>query len=242
MDIYKGILFISESGPEKYFYEGVDYYRYMDKLYIPKPPSELSTADVSALSEIRLKLGSEVIDLNYSLDVVEYLFSNLKLKPNSKVIDFGCGGGMLCNYLKESNSSNTISEVLGLDISQFAVKTFMNNHNDLEIKSISAVYFNDNTKLDFPDNYFDGVISSFVMHFNIFEEQMRELFRVLKPNSRFVYNDYVYYKYIGHTKKLVSILKNIGFEVEESVHSFKHPETKDIKNHKIITAIKPKIK
>jgi ubiquinone/menaquinone biosynthesis C-methylase UbiE len=239
MDIYKGLLFISEGGPEKYFYEGVDYYRYMDKLYIPKPPSELNQADVSALSEMRLKLGDEVIDLNYSLDVVKYLVSLLKLNSNSKVIDFGCGGGMLCNYLKESNSSNLTSEILGLDISSFAVKEFMNNHHDLDLKTISAVYFDGLTKLEYPDNYFDGVISSFVMHFNIFENQMAEMFRVLKPNGRFVYNDYVYHKYKGQTKKLILMLKNIGFEIEESVKSFKHPETKDIKNHKIITAIKP---
>ena len=241
MDIYKGLLFISEGGPEKYSYEGVDYYRYMDKLYIPKPPSELSKADVSALSEMRLKLGDEVIDLDYSLDVVRHLHSLLELNIDSKVIDFGCGGGMLCDFLKESNSSSLNSEVLGLDISQFAVKEFMKNHHDLDLNTISAVYFDDNTKLEYPDNYFDGVLSSFVMHFTIFESQMREIYRVLKPTGRFVYNDYVYNRYKGHTQKLISMLKNIGFEIEESVQSFKHPQTKDIKNHKIITAIKPSV-
>lgn len=241
MDIYKGLLFIPEGGPEKFFYEGINYYRYMDKLYIPKSPSELSIEDVSTLSEMRLKLGSEIIDLRYSLEVVENLFSHLMLEPNSKIIDFGCGGGMLCSYLKESNSINLISEILGLDISRFAVKEFMKNHNDLEIDTIRAMYFDNHVKLDYPDNYFDGILSSFVMHFSVFENQVIEMFRVLKPNGRFVYNDYVYNKYKGHTKKIITLLKKTGFEVEEFVESFKHPETKDIKNHKVIIAIKPKL-
>jgi len=239
VDIYKGLLFIPEGGPENFLYEGINYYRYMDKLYIPKSPSELSIEEVSTLSEMRLKLGDEVIDLRYSLEVVENLFLKLMLKPNSKIIDFGCGGGMLCNYLKESKSINLINEILGLDISRFAVKEFMKNHNDLEVNTIRSMYFDDRVKLDCPDNYFDGILSSFVMHFSIFENQVIEMFRILKPNGKFVYNDYVYNKYIGHTKKIIALLKKTGFEVEEYVESFKHFETKDIKYHKVIIAIKP---
>ncbi|MCZ8487764.1 hypothetical protein O9992_09605 [Vibrio lentus] len=42
------------------------YYRYMDKIYIPETPANLSKEDVSALSEIRIKLNGDVIDYSYT--------------------------------------------------------------------------------------------------------------------------------------------------------------------------------
>lgn len=239
MDIFDGLLFCQNGGEETIEYEGRTYYRYMDKLYIPTPPSLLNKSYVAALSEMRLKLGNEVIDLNYSIDVVELLYNELKPEPGDKLIDFGCGGGMLTSFLKERLNQNLPSQILGLDISKFALNEFSKNSLSLKCIEHNAIYFDENSNLEYTDNYFDGAISSFAMHFPIFEHQLGEIYRVLKPSSKFVYNDYVYSKYKGHTKNVVKNLEKVGFEVHFKTQAVKHSTTKDIKHHMFITAIKP---
>lgn len=240
MDIFNELLYSAQGGSEQILYDGKVFYRYMDKLYIPSPPALLSQSNVVALSEMRLRFGHEVIDFNYSLDVVGTLLERLSPLKDAKLIDFGCGGGMICSYLKKFSSAYSISEIVGLDLSSFAVIEFMRNHHDLDINRLNAHLFDNDIKLNYPDNYFDGAISSFVMHFNIYKNQMSELYRVLKPGAFFVYNDYIYNKYKGHTKKVISLLIQVGFIIEEDNSiSFKHPETNDIKNHRIIKVSKP---
>ncbi|HHB1565860.1 TPA: hypothetical protein ACN99F_003276, partial [Vibrio metschnikovii] len=82
-------------------------------------------------------------------------------------------------------------------------------------------------------------ISSFVMHFPIYDNQLEELFRVLKPNGCFVYNDYIYHKSAAHYKDIIKKLNNIGFIVDEETVSFTQPDTKTLKNHRIVRARKP---
>ena len=87
-------------------------------------------------------------------------------------------------------------------------------------------------------NSIDAILSSFVMHFTIYDNQLEELYRVLRNGGSFIYNDYVYNKYPFHTKKIINKLKDIGFNVYEETIDFQHPDTKDLKLHRIIKATK----
>ena len=64
-----------------------------------------------------------------SLDIgTDVLLNNLPIKPNGKVLDFGCGAGIIGSFLASINPS---IEVTGLDVSALAItsseQTFANN-------------------------------------------------------------------------------------------------------------------
>lgn len=238
MDIYNGILVVNGTGGPTFEHDGRTYYRYMDKIYIPKPPAELNKHDVSTLSEIRIKLGREIIDHGYSLAVVKQLYTMMSLPLKSRILDFGCGDGMFCSFVKNNKFESAFDLIVGADISSFAVKAFQANHEVLSGCDISGVLFDDERNLDFPDGYFDGVISSFVMHFHIYDNQFKELYRVLKRGSSFVYNDYIFHRYKGHSQRVIQALKDTGFKVMDSKASFKHPQTGEIKTHLMVSAFK----
>lgn len=238
MDMYKNLIYLNNPGEEKVQYNDITYYRYMDKIYIPNLPSELSQEDVSSLSEIRIKLNGDVIDYSYTKELISVLIERIPSVQRATLLDFGCGGGILSEILSENNCYG-INKVIGVDLCQFAVSTSIKSYNEVDGVEYEAHIFNSENTLPLDDCSVDGLISSFVMHFPIYDNQLKELYRVLSHGGRFVYNDYVYYKYPSHMKSILSRLKKVGFDVSEEVVEFRHPDTKDIKKHKLITATKP---
>ncbi|MFB9996248.1 hypothetical protein [Providencia rustigianii] len=66
MKSYNNILYSPTRSEEHLYINDNEYYRYMDNLYIPNVPSDLSLEDVISLSEIRIKLGKEIINYTYT--------------------------------------------------------------------------------------------------------------------------------------------------------------------------------
>lgn len=244
VEIYKNLLYVpappnGEVGlTENLIYDNKTYYRYMDTIYIPNTPSELSRDDVAALSEIRIKLNDEVIDYSYTKELISTLLGKLNDLPIDNIIDFGCGGGILSEVIEASKYRDKIKKVTSVDISNFAVTYARNKYKELDGIKHEAFVFDGAEPLDTASGSIDAVFSSFVMHFTIYENQLEEIYRVLKSGGSFVYNDYVYNKYPSHTKKIINRLKHIGFSVHEETVGFQHPDTKDLKLHKIIKATK----
>ncbi len=233
MELFNNLIYVTNSLDDTIIYNDHQYYRYMDKIYIPSPPSELNINDVSSLSEIRIRLNGDVIDYNYTESVIELIINESDIKKGDYVIDFGCGGGTSFNVFKKLNIK--LGKLIGLDISEFAVLTAEKVYSASDISTSSSIFGNEGT-IDECDNSVDAIISSFVMHFNIYENQIEELYRVLKPGGRFIYNDYVYHKYSGHSKKVMRMLESQGFTVEQKVVEFRAEGA--IKKHLIVRAIK----
>ncbi|UPR28188.1 methyltransferase domain-containing protein (plasmid) [Vibrio cyclitrophicus] len=231
MELFNNLIYVKNSLDDTIIYNERQYYRYMDKIYIPSPPSELNINDVSSLSEIRIRLNGDVIDYDYTESVIELIINNSDIKEDDYVIDFGCGGGTSFNVFSKLNIK--LGKLIGLDISEFAVLTAEKVYSS---DNASASVFGDEAVIDAGDNSVDAVISSFVMHFNIYESQLKELYRVLKVGGKFVYNDYVYHKYLGHSKRVIRMLEEQGFIVEQEVVEFRAEGV--IKKHLIVTAMK----
>lgn len=245
MEIYKNLIYVQtpegNQSPlsEELTVDQKTYYRYMDKIYIPELPAKLSKEDVSALSEIRIKLNGEVIDYSYTKELISTLIGKLENNPIENLIDFGCGGGILAEVLIEGEYTSRVKSVIGLDICSFAVKSSSKKYELLDNITHDAFLFDGTDSLNIKSNSIDAIISSFVMHFPIYDNQLEELFRVLKPNGGFVYNDYIYHKSVAHYKDIINRLTNIGFIVDEETVSFTQPDTKILKNHRIVRAKKP---
>ena len=109
---------------------------------------------------------------------------------NGKVLDVGCGYGQYSEVLGDN--------YIGIDLEKKALEVCRKRYPGKNFLEMDA------TKLNFPDNSFDLVISTIMFH-HLTEEQFvqatREIKRVLKPGGHFWLVDIVmpeYLKILGH--------------------------------------------
>jgi len=108
--------------------------------------------------------------------IAKKIAEHYKLENGCKILDIGCGKGFLVYEFKKIFPN---SEIIGLDISQYAIE-----NSKTEIKS-NLILGNANNLL-FEENYFDLVISLNTIHnlycFDLFQS-LKEIERVGKKNK-----------------------------------------------------------
>ncbi len=139
--------------------------------------------------------------MNESIEFAQYRAQSIKdlvpqlNKPTIQILDFGCGDGLLTNYLQTVFFEATVS---GADQSAVALE-----HAHITYPEISFTKIK-NHQLSFPDNSFDCVVASLVLHHIAREEHahwIAEIMRVLKPNGMFIvqelnpYNLFAYWRF-----------------------------------------------
>lgn len=160
--------------------------------------------------------GSDV----YKEHIERYIFAGQYVK-NKRVLDIACGTG----YGSEMLLSGGAKEVYGVDISQLAIDEASESYvlENLKFKQGSA------EKIEFPDNYFDVVVSfETIEHLDNRENFLREVMRVLRSDGIFIVSTpnriltscYLFYKTpfnkfhkIEYKKKEFLLILNKYFEV-----------------------------
>jgi SAM-dependent methyltransferase len=103
--------------------------------------------------------------------------------PNLKglsVISLGCGNGADARWLKD----NGAERVVGVDISSGLIDIAKAKHPDIEFQVM------DIEALDFPDESFDLVYSSLVLHYlDTWTKVLRDVRKILKPGGKFIFSD-----------------------------------------------------
>lgn len=89
---------------------------------------------------------------------VDNIIEIIDLKPNFKILDYGCGTGLVGFGL--SNETNT---VIGMDYSIGMVEKFNEKAKSLGFTNISAIQHNINEE-DLPQNEFDVIAISMTLH------------------------------------------------------------------------------
>lgn len=100
----------------------------------------------------------------------------LLINPNDVVLDIACGTGFGTDII----ASRTSGKVTGGDIAQEAIDECNGrwSRSNLEFKVL------DGTKLAFPDNYFDKIVSfETIEHTGQYREMAAEFARVLRPGG-----------------------------------------------------------
>ena len=153
---------------------------------------------------------------------VQDLLTNVQLKDNASILDYGCGTGFIAFALK-----NETNNVTGMDYSSGMIDVFNNKVAEFELDNIRAIKHNMNEE-ELPKEEFDLIISSKTMH-HIKDTNMffKKSYDALKDGGVLCINDLdkedgSFHKdqnndgveHYGYEKEeLFSIAKNLGFEV-----------------------------
>ena len=120
-----------------------------------------------------------------------FIYKNLDIGYNDKVLEFGCGFSYPYIYFSKFCEEFILSDDFSWCKRDYAIKdkldpntviTEAKKHFNVKPMQFSA------TKIPFPDNYFDKVYSISVMeHIEKDSKAMDEVYRVLKPGGKFVF-------------------------------------------------------
>ena len=146
------------------------------------------------------------------LHLRDKIIASIRWRGDERVLDVGCGHGMM---LLAAAKRLTSGRAIGIDIWSQADQADNNPEATLtnarleHVADRVEVQNADARSLPFPDNSFDVVVSSFVIH-NLNraadrEQVMREIARVLKPGGQLAIAD------IRHTSQYQRTLRSLGW-------------------------------
>jgi arsenite methyltransferase len=186
----------------------------------PKPNPIPASLSIGAAVVAAIVLLYAAVMLRSSLvgkkRVRDRLVAALALSGDERVLDAGCGLGLaLIGCARELTTGTAV----GIDL--WAAKDLSSNNPEATRANAAAegvadrvdVETGDITRLPFPDESFDAVISMTVLH-NIRsrderDHALREFVRVLKPGGRIAIFDLL------HTSRYTEILRGTGMKVED---------------------------
>jgi ubiquinone/menaquinone biosynthesis C-methylase UbiE len=100
------------------------------------------------------------------------------LVPGKKVLDLGCGTGIFTKVIHDWGG-----DVIGIDISESMIKIARNEYPDIKFFTLDA------EKTNFPDEEFDVVSSSLMIHYlDDLLILFKEVNRILKLNGFFIFS------------------------------------------------------
>ena len=178
---------------------------------------------------------------------VENINKIIKLKDNAKILDYGCGTGLVAFSL-----SNETNLVVGMDNSSGMVEQFNKKANELNYSNIKALK-HDIDEEDLKENEFDLIITSMSLHHiknaNIF---IKKAYEALKKDGFLCINDLdkedgTFHKkhnndgifHFGFDKnELITIVKDVGFKITD--YKIVHTEKREDREFPIFNLIAQK--
>ncbi|MFA5404221.1 MAG: class I SAM-dependent methyltransferase [Ignavibacteria bacterium] len=154
------------------------------------------------------------------------LLDTIKIKPNIKVLDIGCGTGFplfeLAGRLGES------SKIYGIDTWDKAINKVRNKISLYELKNIDAINC-EAERLPFENDFFDLTVSNNgINNVQDLEKTLSECYRTLKPCGQFVFTFNLPYSLIEFYSVFKSVLEGLGLlneiqKVDEHIFEKRKP-------------------
>ena len=143
------------------------------------------------MSKIEKRYDNSKRHAQKNRELVERLLDKIDLSNVSKVLEIGCGVGIVTAHLAARYNMNITG--IDLDPEQIAIAKVYNKENE-HLKFIEA----DAVKLRFEEHKFDMVLSIYVLHHaGNWEKILEEINRVLKQNGYFIFYDLACSKFIA---------------------------------------------
>ncbi len=152
---------------------------------IPSIPTRGRTLDYAASV---YDLLEPICLLNKQAEYDRTILDTLAPQPADRILDIGCGTGVLCQMIAERLQPENDGVVTGIDAAgkmiEIARKKRGSSHCLFEAMAAE--------NLTFDDEHFDGVVSSLFYHhvpLDLKKRSLSEAFRVLKPGGKLVIAD-----------------------------------------------------
>ena len=150
-----------------------------------------------------------------SRQIIEGVAEYVKLPKGGRGLDIGCGSGALAIACARRNPKASFVGIdrWGKEYASFSLPLCERNAEAESVKNVSFAR-GDATKLDFPDENFDAVMSNYVYHNIPGDRQaiLMETLRVLKKGGVFALHDIFSKAKYGDMQAFVEKLKSMGYE------------------------------
>lgn len=122
------------------------------------------------------------------------MYKKLPDLKGKTVLCIGCGTGEECGHIKSLGAKR----VIGIDISKERVDFVKKIYPDLEFHNM------DMEKLEFPDNSFDFIYSSLVLHYSKdWTKILNKVYKILKTKGAFLFSTHHPIKWGAEINKLI---------------------------------------
>ncbi len=152
--------------------------------------------------------------------IIEGTASCVDLPEGGKCLDVGCGSGALGIAVGKRNPR---AEIVGIDRWGKEYASFSKSlcESNARAEGVSRITFRqgDATRLDFPDETFDAVVSNYVYH-NIpgdRQQYLLETLRTLKKGGTFALHDIFSRSKYGDMQAFVKKLRDMGYSRVELI-------------------------
>lgn len=138
-------------------------------------------------SPVNYKIGTHVTFLGRDKFLRKKAVNNLNLKSDNKVLDLACGMGYNFDYLMNKIGGN--GKIFGVDYIQGMLNAAKKRADKKGWGNIRLIR-KDAAKLNFPENYFDGIISTIgISSIPNHKEALKRAITSLKNGKRIVILD-----------------------------------------------------
>ncbi len=167
------------------------------------------------MTQLEKKFVNKIKQAEKNIKIAEKLFEHIDISSVTRVLEIGCGIGVLSSYLAKKYNW----EVLGADLDSEQIQEAKRRNPESErLKFLEA----DVTKLPFKNYEFNMVLSFDVLHhIPKWNNALIEISRVLQPDGYYVFNDLVFSwlkllrKYMGiySVNDITNYLSKAGLEI-----------------------------
>lgn len=169
------------------------------------------------IGKIMLKIMNKV-----HAAMTQVALSKLRIHSNSFILDIGCGGGETIRLLTKKATQGV---VYGLDFSETSVEMSIQRNINSVDSGKAIITKGEVSSLPFENHFFD-IVTAIQTHYYWpdLENDVKEVYRVLKPNGEFIIASEIYkiqYHMTSYktTKEMELLFNNIGFEVKVEDHN-----------------------
>jgi len=114
------------------------------------------------------------------LSHLDHLIQVSAIGPQSRVLDLGCGNGMIAEYIADQSGAH----VTGIDLIEQAIQDAQARTQDKQARL--AFLVSDMAHLDFAPSSFDAVIAIDTLYFGDIDVTLQQVMPRLRPGGRFV--------------------------------------------------------